>query len=195
MRIQTGPSYPYIPALPTPPALQAKAPVPPPPANLAATPISPILRAPKVHVFSPALASQSPSSEKLVDGLRAVSDLITPHFGQKVAIATNVLWLAADAASAHRTFRDPESSPADRLIEIGTLSSDALALLGGILGAPHLDQTANAINFATVVGDHVHTGQITFSQSELVEFSSLPQADDISNLLKLTEVFQPPATP
>ena len=189
MRIQTGPSFPYIVGtLPTSPALQAK--IPAPPADPDTIEISPFLRGQKVHVFSHTLASQAPSTGKLVDGFRALSDLITPHCGQKVAVAASAIWLGVDAASAVRTFRDPQSSAADRLVDAGAVGSDAFALLGGILGSPHLDQAATAINFAVVVGDHVHTGQFTFSQSELVEFSSQPQADDISNLLKLTEVLQ-----
>jgi hypothetical protein len=195
VRIQTGPVYPYlVGTLPTPSALPATPPAPLAPTNQAAFAISPILGGPKVHVFSPTTASQSPSTGKLVDGFRALSDLITPHCGQNVAVAASAIWLGVDAASAVRTFRDPQSSAADRLVEAGAVGSDAFALLGGILGSPHLDQAANAINFAAVVGDHVHTGQITFSQSELVELSSLPQADYISNLLKLTQVLQPPGT-
>jgi hypothetical protein len=194
MKVQMIGSYPCIAGmLPTTPALLTN------PLTLAANHAalfnSPLLRAPKVHVFSSKVASQSPSREKLLNGLRAFSDLITPHCGQKVAIGASAIWLGVDTASAVRTVRDPQSCPEERLSAAGAVSSDACALFAGILGSPHLDQAANAINFATVVGDHVHTGQITFSQSELAQFSSDPQSDDISNILKLTEVFLPPDTP
>lgn len=160
----------------------------PPPAPLD---LSFLQRAPKVHVFSPAVASSSPSREKILGGLRAFSDLITPHCGQKVAIGASVIWLAVDGVSARQTFRDPDSRPSERVSAASTVGSDLAGLCGGILGAPYLNQAATALNFAAVVGDHVHTGQITFSQSELAQFSSDPQADDVSNILKLTEVLQP----
>src|ERR1019366_4555245 len=175
-----------------PPAVPA--PLPAPLAGPAPIETLAFLRGQTVHVFSHTLASQAPSTGKLVDGCRALSDLSMPHCGQKVAVAASAIWLGVDAASAVRSFRDPQSSAADRLVDAGAVGSDAFALLGGILGSSHLDQDATAINFAVVVGDHVHTGQITFSQSELVELSSLPQADYISNLLKLTQVLQPPGT-
>ncbi len=193
MIIQTGPIYPHIVGtLPTTPVFAAQVPVPTKPT---AIPVSPILHANKLHVFSPAFAPPSSSNEKLVEGLRTVTKLIAGHCGQKVAIATSVVWLAVDGAVTYGTFRDPESSMAERVVDAGELTADALALLGGLLASPHLDHAATALHFAAVVGDHVHTGQITLSQSELAEFSAHPQAEDISNLLKLTEVLQPPGVP
>lgn len=191
MKIQTGPTFAYVVGtLPTPPAPQAKASTAI--ANQVGVGIPSFLRGPKVYAFSPALAPQTPSKEKLLDGLRALSDLITPHCGQKVAIAASGIWLAVDTASTVSTFRDPQSRKVDRLAAAGAVTSDATALLAGILGSPHLDQAARAINFAVVVGNHMHTGQITFSQSELAAFSSDPQSDEVSNLLKVIEVSLPP---
>lgn len=195
-----------IPSLPLP-----GTPAPPPPVTPASSqPVNPAVialanalranpvdlsflrSAPKVHVFSPAVAAQSPLKEKVLDGLRAFSDLITPHCGQKVAIGASVIWLAVDGVSAHSTFRDPASSRMERFAAGSTVGSDVLGLCSGILGGPRLDQAASVLNFAAIIGDHVHTGQITLSQSELVQFSSDPQADDVSNILKLTEILQSP---
>lgn len=190
MIIQTGPTYPHLGrALPTTPVDAAKD--PPSRTKPAAIPLLPFLPAKKLHVFSPEFAPSSSSNEKLVEGLRTVTKLIARHCGQKVFIATNVVWLAVDSAATYGTFRDPERSLTERAVDAGELTADALALLGGLLALPDLDRAATALHFAALVGDRVHTGKITLSQSELAEFSAHPQAEDISTLLKLTEILQP----
>jgi hypothetical protein len=190
-----GTPTPYIAGtLPTRPAVPGQGAATPTPATLGITPISPILRGQKVYVLSPTVAASGPSKEKILGGLRAFSVLITSHLGQKVAITASSLWLAADVASTVKTFRDPESSKADRMVEISGLSSDACELFGGILNAPHLNHAAKAINFATVFGDHVHTGQISFTPSEIAQFSTAPGSEVAAYVLKITEVWQPENT-
>jgi hypothetical protein len=192
--IQTGPIYPHIPGtLPATPVLTAKGFVPP--TQSTANFVSPVVRATKLHLFSPAFVAPTSSNDKLVEGLRTVTKLIAQQCGQKVALATNVVWLAVDSAAAYRTFRDPESSIAQRAVDAGDLTADALALLGGLLTSPHLGHAATAINFATLIGGQLHTGKIALTPSELAAFSTHPQAEDISSLLKLTEVLQPPGIP
>ncbi|MEO6876567.1 MAG: hypothetical protein ABI222_17260 [Opitutaceae bacterium] len=189
MKIQTGPVYPYpyiVGKLSTSPALQPQVAVPL--ANPTVTSISPFLGAGKVHVFSPALATQSVSNDKVMEGVRAVTKLIASHCGQKADFAVSAVWLAVDGVSTFHTFRDAESSGAERAIEAANFAADGLALLGGVADSSRLTQISTGISFAALVGDHLHTGQITLSQSEIAAFSSLPNADEISNGLKVFEV-------
>lgn len=161
----------------------------PPPAPPAAVPS--FRGAPKVHVFSPAVAAQSPAGEKVLDALRALSGLITPHCGQKVAIGASAIWLAVDGMSAHQTFRDPESKLSERVSAASAVGSDLLTLCSGILGTPGVDQAATALNFVAMAGDHVYTGKLAFEPSDIVSVSNLPDADEVSSILKLTELVQP----
>jgi len=156
--------------------------------------ISPFLQGNKLHVFTPTPASEAFSNQQMVDGLRAVTNLIAGQCGQKASLAVKAIWLGVDGVSTYHAWRDPQSSLADRAIATGQLGGDGLALLGAVLASSPLEGTANVISFTALIGDHLHTGKITLSQSEVVGFSSHPQAEDISNLLKLTEVFVPPVT-
>ena len=190
MKILIGPSIPYARSLP---AVPPAAPVPAKtvPRVLGGPGLPPAWQAGKVHMLSAAVAPAGPSQDKILDGLRAFSDLVTPSIGGRTAIAINTLWLAADTFTAVQTIRDPNSTKTEGWIEAGNVAADVTALFGGILNAPHLNQASTVLNFAAVVGDHLHTGQLHFTPGEVAQFSTAPDADDVSNLLKITEAMQP----
>jgi len=143
----------------------------------------------KLHVLNPNAAAPSFDSSKAMDGVRALSKFIASSVGQKTSLTVNGLWLAVDTVSAIQTIRDPEASKAGKFIDGANLGADGLALLSGVLdGIPALDAASTTITVGALIGDKLHTQNYTLSQSEIVAFSSHPNADQYSNLLKLTEV-------
>lgn len=165
---------------------------PPTPAGMAnpdATAISPILRATKVHVFSPGAPTQPTLNGKLLEGVRAMSDIITPKLGPKTSLVISTLWLGVDTVSTVQTWRDPESTPGERLDAAGQLTDSAAAFLAGLFGDSQLQQVANGIHYAALVGDKMYTGHGEFTPSELAQISEQPQSDEAAGILKLSELF------
>jgi hypothetical protein len=140
---------------------------------------------------SPQLAAQRSSNPRLVEGVQDFTSLIAGTCGAGVKLLNDSVWLGHDFIVFYRDLKDPEVSPGARLVSVGQLGSSALGVLAGVLHASWLDQASTSLHFAASVGEHLHTGKMNFSQSELLQLSSAPGAEEYSNIVALTELVLP----
>jgi hypothetical protein len=140
---------------------------------------------------SPLLAAQRSNNSKLIDGVQNFTSLIASNLGPRVKLVNDTVWLGHDFIVFYRDLKDPEVSQQERLVSLGELGSSMCGVLAGVLHTPWLDEAATSLHFAASFGEHLHTGKITLSQSELMELSSTPHAEEYSKVMAIAELVLP----
>ena len=140
---------------------------------------------------SPLLAAQRSTDPKLIEGVRNFTSLIAANCGTKIKLAHDTAWLGHDFIVFYRDLNDPEVKQTEHLVSLGELGSGVFAVLAGILHKPWLDQTSTGLHVTALVGGHLCKGRLAFSQSEYLELSSAPGAEEYSKIVALTEFALP----
>jgi hypothetical protein len=140
---------------------------------------------------SPRLAAQRSSNSKLIEGVQKFTSLLAANCGARVKLLHDTGWATHDFFVFYRDLKDPEVSQGERLVSLGELGSSVAGVLAGVFHTQWLDQASSTLNFTALVGDHLLTGKLTFSQSELLQLSSAPGAEEYSNIVGLTELLLP----
>ena len=162
------------------------------------TPINPILRgnfSPGVfpaYYVSPLLAAQRSANPLVAEDVQKFTSLIATNCGTGVKLAHDAAWLGHDFIVFYRDLKDPAVSKTERLLTLGELGSGLCGVLAGIFNQPWLDRASTTLHFTAMIGDHLHTGRLTFSQSELLELSAAPDAEEYSKIVALSEIALPP---
>jgi hypothetical protein len=141
--------------------------------------------------ISPLLTAQRSNNPKLVEGVQSFTSLIAANCGPKFKLLHDTAWLGHDFIVFYRDRKNPKVSQGARQVSFGALGSSMVGVLAGAFHKGWLDSASTTFQFAALIGDHVHTGNLKFSQSELLQLSSAPGAEEYSKIVALTELVLP----
>jgi hypothetical protein len=144
-----------------------------------------------IRVISPSLAAAWSKNPKVERGFRDFTTLLATHCGPGVKLVHDAGWLGHDFIVFYRHINEPEFTRGERAVELGEIGAGVTSLLGGLLHTQWLDHFSSSLHFGAVIGDHLNTGKLTFSQSDLVGLSSMEHAEEYSTVLEATELLQP----
>jgi hypothetical protein len=186
-----APVWPFLPK-----GTSLGAPVRPFLAQSAASPGATVRRSPlsspsAACYISPRLAAQRSSDPRLIEGVQMFTSLLAASCGARVKLVNDTAWASHDFFVFYRDQKDPAVSQGERLVDFAALGSSVAGVLAGIFHTQWLDQASSCLNFTALVGDHLLSGKLTFSQSELLQLSSAPGAEEYSNIVGLAELVLP----
>jgi hypothetical protein len=143
------------------------------------------------YFVSPHLAAQRSGNPKMVEGVKSLTTLIAANCGPRLKLAHDSIWFGHDCIVFYCGLKDPELKQSERAINLAELGSSAFGVLSGIFHQPWMEHGATALHVTAMIGNHVYTPTLEFRQSEVLELSSAPGAEEAAQIFAVTESFLP----